>query len=450
MLFMQDDLRVQRSSFTLCRSFDFTSTDPLLEELYRIQAVVAYAYGAPQPPRDGPFFQYEQASLIIFKPDLVSLFLVRPEHGMVAVSQVNPDLVIDQFQRVKGYYGLYNFRHHFWVAAGSRVYPPIPHLGLNISQDLAHDLHECFHTPHHHLLPQLFKEPGRQASDRVLTALAWYNRSNSANGDEHTAIVHLAIAFEALLGLPRDAKTERFTDTVSLLLGRVDRLSLWAAQFYAARSDVAHEGRTAKLHFSPPAKTPANGGALYGSLLGYGRQIFRLCVGTLLLGAELGEVTSLKDKLITNQERFEFIVRTLNDAGQTIPERFTTVSDTVLMAERFRFVGEAGLQIKTLTAAAQLAAKNLLVVDKDLDVGFRSAVEQLATAARSADCYDQMAAIQAVHDAKSEVQFSSETPVGLTRRLIEIVWYYTFMHYFQLREKRAQKEPKSPAAADPE
>jgi hypothetical protein len=203
MLFLQDDLRIRSSSFAVCRAFDFTSADPLLEELYNIQTIVAYA---------------------------------------------SPD----QFQRVKGYDGFYNFRHHFWVAAGSRVYPLVPHMGLNIAQDLAHDLAECFRTPQHHILPLLLREPVcNEATNRVLTSLTWYNRANSAMGDEHTAIVHLAIAFEALLGLPRDAKTDRFTDAVALLLGRIDRLSLWAAQFYAARSDVAHEGKTTRFHFFP-------------------------------------------------------------------------------------------------------------------------------------------------------------------------------------------------------
>ena len=49
MLFLQDDLRIRSSSFAVCRAFDFTSADPLLEELYNIQTIVAYAYGTPQP-----------------------------------------------------------------------------------------------------------------------------------------------------------------------------------------------------------------------------------------------------------------------------------------------------------------------------------------------------------------------------------------------------------------
>src|ERR1019366_6725110 len=270
MLFLQDDLRIRSASCAVCPALDYASESPSLVELYNIQTIVAYAYGSPQPPSVGPLFQFEQASLVIFRPDLVSLFLVRPQHHVESTSEVSPDLAPDQFQRVGGYYGLYNFRHHFWVAKGSRVYSPVPHLGLNIAQDFASDLDQCFRTPHHHLLPQLLRQPASGTAGRVLTSLEWYNRANSLMGDDQTAMIHLAVAFETLLGLPRDAKTDRFLDAVSLLLGRIDRLALWAAQFYAARSEVAHEGRTTRFYFSPTTKTLSTDSPLYGSLLGYG------------------------------------------------------------------------------------------------------------------------------------------------------------------------------------
>jgi len=33
-----------------------------------------------------------------------------------------------------GYDGMLNFMEHFWVVKGSRVYPPVPHITLNISK----------------------------------------------------------------------------------------------------------------------------------------------------------------------------------------------------------------------------------------------------------------------------------------------------------------------------
>ncbi len=59
-------------------------------------------------------------------------------------------------------------------------------------------------------------------------------------------------AFETLLRLPEAAKTDRLVDAISLLLGRTDRLSDWAEQFYAARSQVAHEGTVRDWYFYAP------------------------------------------------------------------------------------------------------------------------------------------------------------------------------------------------------
>jgi hypothetical protein len=80
------------------------------------------------------------------------------------------------------------------------------------------------------------------------------------------AILSLAVAFEALLGLSKDAKTDRFVDAISLLLGRLTRLSIWAEQFYTVRSDVAHEGRTERLRLMMSTRQHNSVKALFISL----------------------------------------------------------------------------------------------------------------------------------------------------------------------------------------
>ena len=39
-----------------------------------------------------------------------------------------------------GFHGIYNFRDQFWVGEGARIHGTLPHMTLNISQDLAHDM----------------------------------------------------------------------------------------------------------------------------------------------------------------------------------------------------------------------------------------------------------------------------------------------------------------------
>jgi len=210
---------------------------------------------------------------------------------------------------------------------------------LNIAQDLAHDLASAFtQAPQHHLLPELLRYPDTPVAQRVLTALRWHNRANAAGNSDDCAVLDLAVAFEALLALPKDAKTDRFVDAIALLLGRVPRLNLWAEQFYAARSDVAHEGRADHLRFMPAkAKSPSDS-PLYQPLMTYGRQVFRLCVGAVLFGAHLAEQAGLarqtRDESGTvrsdmqDSRRFEFAGRGsfCSDSGhgrchQRIPRR---------------------------------------------------------------------------------------------------------------------------------
>lgn len=197
----------------------------------------------------------------------------------------------------------------------------------------------------------------------TLSSTFRYNRANSYLVDDAQAILSLSVGFEALLGLPLDAKTDRFIDAISLLLGRVARLNSWAVQFYAARSDVAHEGRTDRLRLMPTVQKLNEAGPEYQSLISYGRQIFQLCVGSVLFGTHLAQRSELQDKLTTNQERLELICKTLNDKSLPPTDRFTAVDDIVATVEEYRYVNETGLSIETMMGSLQSAAKNLLACD---------------------------------------------------------------------------------------
>jgi hypothetical protein len=94
---------------------------------------------------------------------------------------------------------------------------------------------------------------------RILTALAWYNRSTGVDIEESVALVNLAIAFESLLGLKAGEKvTERFMEAVNLLVGDVPRLDSWLTQFYRTRSQIVHEGQSSNLMFIATAMTKNN------------------------------------------------------------------------------------------------------------------------------------------------------------------------------------------------
>ena len=277
---------------------------------------------------------------------------MRPDNH---VQSVDPSFVLkpDEWHHVPGYQGRYNFRHSFWVVKGSRLYPPVPHIGLNLAQDLAGDLESFFSAPQYQLLPRLLLERSAAGvGNRVLTAITWHNRANSAGNDNDSAVLNLAVAFESLLALPKDAKTDRFVDAVSLLLGRVPRLDTWAEQFYAARSAVAHEGRAERLRLMPTKSKNNAEAPLYRPLLTYGRQIFRLCVGTLLFGAHLAERAGLQKQFVTNQERFQSVSKTFDDQSTPIEDRFAAAEELVADLDEYRFVAETGLHITTMIGAS--------------------------------------------------------------------------------------------------
>jgi len=440
MLFLQNDLRIRSASYALLPVLELDGSDAAFAELERIQGIVAYCYSAPRHTFGDLFFHFEHASLAIFSPEPVTTFLVAPDHHVVRVADA-PPLSPDEWHRVPGYQGRYNFRHPFWAVNGSRLYPPVPHITLNDSQNLAQDLGRAFREgPQHQLLPVLLQRPITDVSERIFTAISWYNRANAYSAIESEALLALAVAFEALLGLPRDAKTDRFVDAISLLLGRVARLNLWAEQFYAARSDVAHEGRTARPRLRPVKSHKEADSSQYQSLLTYGRQIFQLCVGTLLFGSHLADRGGLRDKLVTNQERFEIICKTFGDDTLSVAERFAAVDDAIAVADEFRYISETGLRIETMLGAVQVAAKNLLLCSNSLGAAALQRVTDVAIAKRSDDWYEVLGAVHSLHDAIGSGVLEPSSPEGILRRLLQVTWHYTFMHYFWLREQRRKTE----------
>ncbi len=210
-------------------------------------------------------------------------------------------------------------------------------------------------------------------------------------------------------------------------------------QFYDARSDLAHEGSTERLYFSPTEKKNLADSLQYNSLLAYGRQIFQLCVGAVLFGAHVGARARLRDKLKTNQERFELICKTFDDESLALADRFAAIEETIALTSEFRFVREPGLLIAPMIGAVQRAANSLLLCSSDpLDPVFKQALEKLAEAKPSHDFYEVLDALQALTDLKMSeaADPKPKSPQAITRRLTAVVWDYTFMHYFWLKERR--------------
>src|SRR5208283_3224057 len=120
------------------------------------------------------------------------------------------------------------------------------------------------------------------------------------------------------------------------------------------------------------------------------------------------------------------------------------IAEVVASLDEYRFVAKTGLLIETMVGAVQRAAKNLLVCDNSLDSVLRQRIEGLATAPKSSDSFDALAALCALKDIKTLELPDPRSPDGITQRLADVVWHYTFMHYFWLKEQRNKaQQPQS-------
>ncbi|HUT30053.1 MAG TPA: hypothetical protein VMX13_09700 [Sedimentisphaerales bacterium] len=436
MLFLKDNLRIKSGCYALIPFIDMNQPAPDVGRLKEIQAVIAYCYASPRHEFGDIFLSPEHASMVIFSPSLVPKSLVWPDFHVCAVE--GSSSAGDNRGRIDGYAGLYNFRHHFWVARGSRLYGPVPHIGLNMSQDLRFDITQAENSRcDYRLLCSLLKKNVTQTSARVFNSLHWFNAANSEGNGPEGAIVDLSIAFEALMRLPADQKTDRLTDAISLLLGRVPRLDIWARQFYQARSEVVHEGSMGEVNFiaTDSIKKTAEGHK-YQSLLSYGRQIFQLCLGTLLTGAELAESSGLEEKFITNEERFREICTILSNNEMDTGKRLESILPIVTVIDQYKYIGESGLRLETMIGATRLAAKVLLENSDDLPNELKEDLSRLVSAERTNDHFEELDALRKLESAFKEKTLQTKNICRESvQKLVESVWGDVFMHYFWLKER---------------
>ena len=447
MLFASGNQRIERASFAIVDRVDFGSGGaPVgLDVLSDIEAVVAYLYASPRHEFNDIFLTPEHASIVVLTPNRVSALLLRSSVNVINVGE-NVDLETDAAGFVDGYDGIFGLRHYFWVAPGSRVYGTTPRPTLNISQDLASDVQRCARTDYRLLLQSLM-EHGQNGDlrDQVFTAVRWFNRANSAHRTEAESFICLSVALETLLRVPHESKRDRFVDAIALLLGRVPRLDDWATQFYEARSRAVHEGHVGQVAFVPQsALSKQKKATTYQSLLAYGRDVFQLCLGTVLTGASLSSNADLAAKLITNSERFETVCRTLDDDSLPLAMRLRQLDSLAREIQRYRYVPDTGLAMPAMLGACRAAARVTLESSTDNGEGLRNALAAMADASRTDSCFEQLDALRALVDELEGLPNHTTARVSYAViTLVKVTWDYLFMHYFSIkrRSRRGQTTP---------
>lgn len=439
MLFAMGNQRIATASYAIVDRIDVVNA-PVgeLDALRDIEAVVAYLYASPRYEFNSLFLTPEHASIAVLTPNRVASALVRLPFNVIDVA-LQMDLEAETWF-VDGYEGVIGLRHHIWVTSGSRVYGTMPHPTLNIGQDLASDVEQARRgREDYRLLLQLLAECDREGDirHRVFTSVRWFNRASSEHREDAESFICLSVALETLLRLPHDAKKDRFVDAIAMLLGRVSRLEDWATQFYEARSRAVHEGSIGQVAFVPKARSRKQKHATeYQSLLAYGREIFQLCLGTVLTGASLSSHADLAAKLISNSERFESVSRTLDEESLPFEVRLEQLGPLARAINRYRYVRDTGLTVPMILGACRRAAKVTLESANDIGDRLRKALTGLAAAPRTESHLDELVALRALVDelkglpdvAKAGVNYAVTT-------LVTDSWHYLFPYYLSVKRR---------------
>lgn len=379
MFFLRNELHITHMTYAYCALQENQEFNlRLIQRLREVQILINYLYATPHHSMGDPFLHSEHASMYVFQPASVYTGLIWPNDPQVDYGVENLAQELAPVDKdIDGYEGVFNGASTFWVTAGSRIYPQVPHLTLNISQDLAFDIDRYVEQRKNWAMARLLAgavDENAEFNERIFTALEWHNRSTAQDIDETEALLDLAIAFESLLNLENNDKlTDRFRETVMILLGFVPRLDSWLEQFYNARSAIAHKGKTQHSKFYAidwdkkriadiyKGKDANRQPALpYRSLTVYGRRIFRLCLNAILSGAAIAEEDRLSSLFVHNQERLERICRQLGQTAVAPEKRILDVQQDVDELHEYWWPSEGQVQSETLIAAGKLAIQAYL------------------------------------------------------------------------------------------
>lgn len=450
LFFLRDHYRIESMSYAFCADDATESvTSEYIRDLRETRELLAYVYSSPHESFGDPFLRNEHSSLYILRPKRFFRSLVDSEHNVAAALPTEyPEA--DERSEIPGYECEVDGRSMTWVTAGSRLYPPAVHLWLNISQDLRLDFERVSGSARYGPVWSFFSSRRDEPSElysRLLTALRWYNRSLGADVPDDAALVHLATAFESLLGLEQGPDiTRRFKSAVMLLIGNVPRADAWLDQFYRARSEIVHRGEANALRFNPyhgMKGVPEDIGSGYRSLLSYGWFIFQICAAAVSSGALMARQIGLESMLLTNRQRLERISMVLS-SKEPANTRLAAVAQDVSDIDRFRFVGEPGLTVDLLLGAAKLFARCCLEAIPD-EASMRPELEALADATTS-DTFNALHRLRLLADKIERSSWAAGAMPGDARStvamFVQSAWHYTFMTYFHL-ERKARQTPQA-------
>lgn len=452
LFYLRDHLRITDLTYIYLSPELDADRVAMAKKLRMLQACLSYIYTSSSTRNRTPFLRWEHMSLFWLRPSRLSDYQIWPKHKTHNELPLEQRPAVDDRHDMEGYRGLLNGKDDVEAVAGSRIYPSVRDLWFNMGQDVALDVMMWDNLTANWALRVFFErdEPfiarDPVVTERIVNAIEWHNRSTSLLLSEEEAVLYLAIAFEALLNLEDGAGvTERFKGTVKTLLGSVDRLDWWADQFYTARSKIVHRGRWHHLGFYPvdskahrqivSAKTPDKESRPIGSLLAYGRHIFRLCVQSIVHASVLSWETNLSQTLVSNEDRLKELLEKLKNVTQTPTQRLQAVVPIISDLHELSFPDDSTVQAALLVGAAKRLVEIYLELNPtDLPSEVAALLNRFTTSAKLAE---HLECIRKLADALDEWKCpdAPHTRYGLGEAQkndpISVVW--SFCDYFRFK-----------------
>jgi len=312
-------------------------------KVLKIRELIIYLYSSLHPTFLDPFLDKVACNLFAFIPEKRVIPNYRSNINLQYVGGIKEEL---DKNLVDGYHGILNGTNFISIEKNEKILPPIPGYNQNYNQDLSVDLQRIEKGSVYNFFHDFKKVHILFETDRLFRSMQWYNRSNSKSISLEEQLINLSISFESLLDLEKDKNiTNRFRNAINILIGNNEKLNAWADQFYNARSEIVHRGRTGELSFTTGSDKGDK--IKYRDLTSYGRRIFQILLNTILNSEFLKYKTDLEELFISNRERIGLVIKEINknvDILKTLKSLGTVIENI----EKYKYVGEEKIYTKDL------------------------------------------------------------------------------------------------------
>lgn len=430
-IYLQDKLRINSFAYSVLPITDNARNLPDIEYLQKVKNILGYIYSSPQKPGNDVFMTSEYSSILIFVPEIVDYFLVFSNSKVINESKEK----FDKLNRKKGFMLVRNFDDTSWITEQTKVYPANKRIFLNHYQDLNHDI-EMLSSDMRNAYVYLVKllKIKNSISERVFISLKWYNYATEDIDDINYSIICLSIAFESLLNLPADEKTSRIIDSISLLLGRPNRLEEWTRQFYNIRSAIVHEGNSTEHYFTIPGNKKDQK-KLYGSVFNNGLVIYRLCLRTILIGQDLSNEFGVDELFISNQERLENIIKICENEGIEYCEKINKVCIFISDIEENAYIPENNIAYSLIFSTLDKFL-TLIKNDNTFEDSFKSLINKYLAISSKDQQLPKLDSLNELFETYKKNKTSEKNELQkAAEQIINYTWRAMFDMYMFLKRK---------------